>query len=1084
MKINLPHNLSINKKTTLGHIYKLGFDKSTIDINAENYEFRGVRGFTLIDVAGNSILVSPKRNWSAHDNFDKVLYAKPFPDEMEGINRSLFEWIKHPNIETIGDLTPEVVSAPISTWVDSFSFKKEDLHLSIEGLRSPQIGAIHAALSHWQVTKEAATIVMPTGTGKTETMLSLLIAGDCKKLLVVVPTDALRSQITEKFISLGLLKKLNIVNNSTDFPIVYLLSKKPQTIDEVKNIFVSCNVVVTTMSIVGQLPIEIQTEIAANCSHLFIDEAHHIAAETWTKFKKSFKEKFVLQFTATPFRNDEKPIKDKIIFNYPLHKAQEEGYFKPIDFIPVNEWDADLYDKTIADKAVEKLREDLANGCDHILMARVNSTKRANEVFEIYREHADLNPVQIHTGVNSPERKSNRRKILNKDSRIVICVDMLGEGFDLPELKIAAFHDIKKSLPVTLQLAGRFTRTNRDNNLGNASIIVNLSNIEVAEELQHLYALDSDWNKILPFLSEQATQNQIDFHEFIRGFSKFPDEIQLQNVRPALSAIVYKTNTDTWFPGNFAKGIPNIENLEQVYSDVNSGKRTLVIVTGGKNPIKWGQLKDIFELEWILYVVYWNQEQQLLFINCSSNSGTYEKMANEVCLNTASIVNAESIFRCLGDIARLRINNVGLKEQLGKLINFSMHTGQDVEPALTPAQLLNKIKSNIFGVGFENGGKTSIGCSYKGRVWSRQNGNIEEFTKWCDRIGSKILNDTINADNVLREAVYPKNITERPQKHPISIEWNEDIYLREEQSVYLVSGESSFPLFLTSIELIEPSIDSILRFKIEGVNFLSKYELVFLDNTYRFRCFENPLSIKVGTRTILLENYFFDYSPIIRFADSSCLEGNLFSEYKFTGPAYNKDNIIIWDWNGTNIRKESQGEAKEIDSIQYNVIQRLKLDDYDIIFDDDDSGEAADVIAIKVSDAQKIIDIEFYHLKFSHSDIAGARIIDLYEVCGQAQKSIHWKGKGGYDLFKHMQQRESHRIKNDKPSRFESGDIKQLGMLKEKSRKVYQCKFKIYIVQPGLSVSQASAQQLELLSVTENHLMETYKINFSVIANA
>ena len=46
---------------------------------------------------------------------------------------------------------------------------------------------------------------------------------------------------------------------------------------------------------------------------------------------------------------------------------------------------------------------------------------------------------------------------------------MLGEGFDLPELKIAAFHDVKKSLPITLQFAGRFTRTSRDNNLGKAS---------------------------------------------------------------------------------------------------------------------------------------------------------------------------------------------------------------------------------------------------------------------------------------------------------------------------------------------------------------------------------------------------------------------------------------------------------------------------------------------------------------------------------------------------------------------------------------------------------------------------------------
>lgn len=38
----------------------------------------------------------------------------------------------------------------------------------------------------------------------------------------------------------------------------------------------------------------------------------------------------------------------------------------------------------------------------------------------------------------------------------IICVDMLGEGFDFPNLKIAAIHDPHKSLANTLQFIGRF----------------------------------------------------------------------------------------------------------------------------------------------------------------------------------------------------------------------------------------------------------------------------------------------------------------------------------------------------------------------------------------------------------------------------------------------------------------------------------------------------------------------------------------------------------------------------------------------------------------------------------------------------
>ena len=39
-------------------------------------------------------------------------------------------------------------------------------------------------------------------------------------------------------------------------------------------------------------------------------------------------------------------------------------------------------------------------------------------------------------------------------------------------------------------------------------------------------------------------------------------------------------------------------------------------------------------------------------------------------------------------------------------------------------------------------------------------------------------------------------------------------------------------------------------------------------------------------------------------------------------------------------------------------------------------------------------------------------------------------------------------------------------------------KLTIYIVQPGVSKARATPDQLELMSVTENHLMEIYGIPF------
>ena len=69
----------------------------------------------------------------------------------------------------------------------------------------------------------------PTGVGKTETMLSLLVAERCHRLMVVVPTDALRTQISEKFLLLGLLKTpcFQVVSERAQYPVVGILNHRP-----------------------------------------------------------------------------------------------------------------------------------------------------------------------------------------------------------------------------------------------------------------------------------------------------------------------------------------------------------------------------------------------------------------------------------------------------------------------------------------------------------------------------------------------------------------------------------------------------------------------------------------------------------------------------------------------------------------------------------------------------------------------------------------------------------------------------------------------------------------------------------------
>jgi len=307
-------------------------------------------------------------------------------------------WILHPGLRLID--SPNARNNALSSWRNSFNYVDEGTAGSAGiGLRRPQLGALHAIHSHWSVNGGVATVVMPTGTGKTETMLATVISACCQRILVLVPTDALRTQISEKFLSLGILKdeRSLVLNPEVERPVVGVLKKIPKSIEEVQDLFSLCNVVVTPSALAGGCPLEVRSKMAEMCSHLFIDEAHHAEAPSWKEFKSVFKERRIVQFTATPFREDGRPLDGKLIYVYSLRQAQEEGFFRQIRFSGVYAFDLRIADLEIARTVLDELGQDTTG--KHVAMARVSSTKRADEVYELYKGLGQFNPVVRHSGL-------------------------------------------------------------------------------------------------------------------------------------------------------------------------------------------------------------------------------------------------------------------------------------------------------------------------------------------------------------------------------------------------------------------------------------------------------------------------------------------------------------------------------------------------------------------------------------------------------------------------------------------------------------------------------------------------------------
>lgn len=993
-------------------------------------------------------------------------------------------WIKHPLLKyhSVDEIT--------NSWKNDFLYKEEEPDQKIPGLRQPQLSAVHMIMGHLKLPLEAATVIMPTGTGKTETMISALVANQCSKLLVTVPSDSLREQIANKFLSFGLLKQFGVIGSKAVYPMVGIIKNKFDSLATLEAFLNQCNVIVSTMSWLTGQPITEQDLIANLCSHIFIDEAHHVKAKSWNEFRNRFAKEKVVQFTATPFRNDGKRLEGKIISNFPLKKAQEQGYYKKIEFIPVREYDNDKADAKIADKAIARLKDDLTKGFNHILMARCSTKSRAEDIFKLYAGETELNPVIIYSG--SSNFKETYQKILKKETRIIVCVDMLGEGFDLPELKIAAFHDIRRSLPITLQLAGRFTRTKYDENLGNAAFIANIADLDVRAELADLYAADADWNDILSDTSFERINEQVEFKDFMEGFSKLKDSsIPFQNIMPKLSTVVYKNKTSGWFPNNFKKGIKGYDDFDFKFHDLNHEHKILLIITGRKIEVEWVHHKEIYDIQWDIIIVFWDTKNNLLFINSSDNGSLYWELAEAIIGEDAELIKGINVFKSFHNLKRVKLQNVGLRQFLGKNIRFRMMVGSDVAEALSLAEKQRGEKAFVMGTGFEDGNPVNIGASYKGRIWTKLKGDLKEYKRWCLGIGEKLINTTIDPNQILKETLIPILRTDLPQEYPVWIDWDIDMYLETESKFKFYIDGFNYDMSTIELSLESPTPGGPLLFALvtPEQKVIFKLELfeggvapeVFAD----FRVIQQSnqkVEIQYGSKRLSGKDFFQDYIPTVWFADGSALTGNEYVELKQSIGLFPKSEIIAWDWAGVNLSNESQHVLPKItDSIQYKVIQYLKVQDYDIIYDDDYSGEIADVVAIKLESEK--ISVKMYHLKYAIDGVVSNQIKNFYEVCGQAQKSIHWKHKKGKDFINHLLKRETKKRTGSTCSRLEKGTQADLIKLLNVIKNEIPVEFEIFIVQPGLSKANASNEILTLLGVTETYIKEFSDIKLRVIGS-
>jgi len=986
--------------------------------------------------------------------------------------------------------TPEDV---IASWRGKFLFNQEDEEGGVIGLRLPQVGALHAIAAHFSVGREfePATIVLPTGTGKTETMLAMLVYKRLSKVLVLVPTAALRSQITEKFLTLGVLPDLGVIPKDISRPSVALVSKGIGSIDEAKQLLEKSNVIVTLPNTLNASNPKAVSFLIENCTDLIVDEAHHVTAPQWASIKEKFRGKRITQFTATPFRRDGKKVDGKIIFNFKLGDAQAAGYYRPINLQTIEEYgDQEARDRKIATVAVEALRRDVYDlNLDHLLMARARTKLHAEKVVAIYKEIApEFNPQIVYSGSGrTRENKESLKKILDRDNRgarIIVCVDMLGEGFDLSNLKIAALHDIHKSLAITLQFIGRFTRRGDQREIGTATVVVNIADHETEKKLSSLYAEGAEWDVLIKRLSEERIADELKLQDIVTSLKEQGDlhaKLSLWNLRPSLSAQIYRTTCREWLPESYKKVLP--KNAQSWHS-ISLENNVLVAVVYRTDGVGWGDYQNLFNTFYDLVLAHWREEDGALFMYSSDYKGLrIEKMAQEITNESTDLVCGPSIFNILNNVELPLVKYLG-SSRVGA-ISFTSYFGPNVTEGLASIEKMESKLNNIACLGYENGERVLWGGTQKkGKVWQHKSGSISEWMDWCSQTWKKVSSEDVQVPNIIENFLRPQRLNKPHTSWPIAVQWGERAQTGFTDKQFIVFGQKEVPLFLVDLEISDVSEEGSFVIRIKSDDYRSDYKFEISESFsggYSYSKVLGPdISFKrSGSGSIELSEYLISDPFVIIYADGTHSYNCYHIPFNLSAGSFSKDRLDVWDWSDIPLNQESMGKSIKTDTIQYRVYEEIK-DEYDLIFNDDGPGEAADLVALK-DVGNDTIKLCLVHCKNAKYGRVSNSIENFYTVCGQAQKSISVKHAGIQALYYDLRRREESWAK-DGASRFLKGNMKILSYFKERSRKS-KLTFEVMIVQPGGSATTVSDDILKLLATTELFLNKTTQANFRVVVS-
>lgn len=960
------------------------------------------------------------------------------------------------------------------------------------GLRPAQVGAawaIAAAFTSGRPT--AALAVLPTGAGKSAVLaLVPLLAPQPGAVLVAAPSRIVRDQLAEAFRTQATLIRAGVLPADTACPSVRIAEHRLRSDDDWLDVSAGADIVVGTLGVLSPAHRDSAPPPRGLFGTVLVDEAHHSPAATWTALLASMPDAKKALVTATPVRSDRADIQADLVYTYPLADALRDGVIAPVAFVPVAVGAGQDRDTALAAAAARRLAAPEHVAGRSLLLVRAGGIDEANALVAVYAAAGvRLGVVTSRTGAAGV--RATLRAAEDGEIQGLCSVGVLGEGFDLPRVKIAVYHRKHQSLSATLQFAGRIARDAPG--LGPAELLA-VPDEDVAAETRALYEADADWSRVLSGLSDAALEDERHRRQFLAGLRDMrragllPEPLSPAAVRVPSEVLVFRIDPAAHAAVRLDASVLHVAHGDVVLDRMSPDRRMRVLVTARQLRPAWLASDALDTDVHSLHVAVLDPTSPLLYVHSPTDT-TARQVAAALGLPDAQPEDTGWIARFLAGLKVTSYFSVGMRATRlpgGTLPTYQTLAGTSIGAAVTASNSVAYSAGHLILVaarpfGGPSGSSTSVGVSVRrAKVWTPGKLDLPAFRKWCEAVGA--LGRTAGPAAATAPQLglrIPQALAKFPLRPLVVLP---DSRLLQAQPA-VKAGVRWAPL--ASVELIPTrTSDSVLH--VRGICGND----VVLDADLGLDGLLVPTAADPGTQcafpgataTVPLAEALEHHAPLtVYYGDASTSVGGVHNTAVGAHLAFPQDRLAARDWTGVDVRRESRPPTPGKINVQEAMTRwhaaAQPAAHATVVVNDDGSGEIADLVVVTVPpsmaalvDPQRApgltpadraaalaatdeVRATLCHCKHANSDNPRRDLGDIDQLVGQAHRSARFVVDTAA-FWTELSARVGGR------ATVRHGDAQLLtSLLEEWAKNPPRTAFDVQIVQPGLKADKVAGWQ-------------------------